>query len=103
MPGFKIALLEKETNKFKSSDIDPASLQGGGGFVDEHFDVGPGGQSNFTVAQAFTEQSKIDVWRNGIKQREGSGNSWQRNTSLNRIEFTSTVPENAHVEVRVYL
>jgi hypothetical protein len=99
--AFRIALLDAVTNKFKSSNVDISTLALS--YVDESFTVGGGGQSNFVVAQVFSAPSKIDVFRNGIKEAEGPSNSWQRNVGLNRIEFTYTVPEFALVIVRVYL
>lgn len=71
-------------------------------WTDQNYDVGGGGQVNFTVSAVFDGTTKIDVWVNGVKNREGATNDFQRNTSLNRIEFNFTVPQNAWVLIRVF-
>lgn len=74
-----------------------------GGFVDQSFDVGVGGQAQFVVTQAFTSGSKIDVFTNGVLMREGATFDFQRNTGANRIDFNRTLPQSYWVMVRVYV
>ena len=90
-------LVESTTGKFKRGAATGSSL-----YVDQDYDVGAGGQVNFVVTQTFTAQSLIDVWVNGRKQRPGASYDFNRNVSLNRIEFTYTVPQYSWVEIRVY-
>lgn len=73
-----------------------------GGFTDEEFDVGGGGQTQFTLAATIDGSTKIDVYTNGVKRREGSGNSWERNVTPARIDFSESQPENAWILVRVW-
>ena len=97
--ALKYLLVEDTTGKLKKG----SAAAGSDLFVDLDYDVGAGGQVNFVVSQAFTALSKIDVFINGRKNREGASHDYTRNTALNRIEFKYTVPENAWVEIRVYL
>jgi len=70
---------------------------------DSNFNVGVGGQANFTVSSGtFAGGTRIEVFQNGVKKREGSGQDYVRNVSLQRIEFTYTVPQNAWVLVRLH-
>lgn len=71
--------------------------------VDQSFDVGVGGQAQFTVSQAFTAQSKIDVFVNGVLKREGASYDYQRTLPQNRIDFTFTVPQFSWVMIRVFV
>ena len=75
----------------------------GSSWVDQYFDVGVGGQANFTVTQTFSSGSIIDVWVNGIKQRENASWDLLRNVPLNRIDFSYTVSQGSWVLVRVYV
>jgi hypothetical protein len=70
--------------------------------VDQDFDVGAGGQTNFTVTVTFDANTKIDVLVDGRKKREGASYDFTRNVALNRIEFTAVVPQNSWVQVRTY-
>ena len=86
------------TGRFKRGNLAAA----GATPIDQDYDVGGGGQANFTVTQTFSAPSLIDVSVNGIIQREGSSYDFQRNTSLNRLEFNYTIPQNAWVRIRVW-
>lgn len=72
-----------------------------GAAVVQDFDVS-GSQTNFVVAQVFTSGSAIVVEINGREYREGSTFDWQRNVSLNRIEFNYSVSDKAWVRIKVY-
>ena len=95
--ALKYLLVEDTTGKRKRGAAAGTSL-----FVDQDYDVGAGGQVNFVVTQTFTALSKIDIWVNGRKQRPNA-NDFDRNVTLNRIEFTYTVPQYSWFEIRVYL
>lgn len=71
--------------------------------TDEDFDVGVGGQSIFTTANAFTVDTKIEVQINGIHYFEGAGRDWQRTVATSRITFNFTVPQYAHVQIRLWI
>jgi hypothetical protein len=71
-------------------------------YVDEDFDVGGGGQQDFAVAEAFTADSKIDIWVNGILKREGGSIDYTRNVGTQEIQFTSVLAQFAWVRIRVY-
>jgi hypothetical protein len=77
-------------------------LSAGSTIVDQNYDVGGGGQTEFITTQSFTVSSQIDVWVNGRLQRELAGNDYTRNAALSKITFTYTVPENAWVRIRIY-
>jgi hypothetical protein len=94
----KYLLVEETTGKYHRG-----AAPGTGEFVDQDYDIGVGGQVNFVVTQTFTALSKIDVWVNGRKQRPGATYDFDRNVSLNRIEFTYTVQQYSWVEIRVHL
>lgn len=68
----------------------------------EEFEVGGGGQTNFTVTEPFTSSTRVVVEENGLERREGASYDFTRNVALNRIEFNYTVPQYAWVRVRVY-
>jgi len=70
---------------------------------DNHFDVGVGGQTQFTCSLGLvTSNNRIEIWNNGVMVREGASHDWQRNVGQNAIDFNYTVPENAWVLVRLY-
>lgn len=78
------------------------TLVSAGGFTDNDFDVGGGGQTTFTIPGGLTVQTKVDVLRNGQLMREGASRDYQRNTGTGQIIFTYTVPQNSWIRVRVY-
>lgn len=95
---YRLLLVDDATGKHKRG---PSSA-GIGGFVDQDFDST--GQVNFVCTTTFgaVGVTPIDVWLNGRKQREGALYDFTRNTSLNRIEFTSTIPALAWVQIRIF-
>ncbi len=93
----RLLLIDDVTGKRKRGGS-PASAP-----TDEDFDVGGGGQANFTIAAVFGALTKIDITVNGMGVREGATHDYQRNVSLNRIEFNYTVPQNAWIRVRLYV
>jgi hypothetical protein len=97
--ALKFVKYDDVSGKF-STAADPS----GSGYtgIDQNYDVGVGGQINFTVTQTFDANDAIDIWINGVKCREGASYDFTRNVSLNRITFNYTVPQNAWVLVRTY-
>jgi hypothetical protein len=96
----RYVVVDDTTGKYKRG-----GAVGGGGsasYSDEDFDVGGGGQTNFTTSGTVGALTKIDVYINGVLKREGSTQDWQRNTGLNRIEFNFTVLANAWVRIRFW-
>jgi len=77
--------------------IDTRISQLSGGAVTD-FDVGVGGQTVFTVSGLVAE-SVLNVWIQGIKQREGASHAFTRQTG--QITFTESVPEGSWVQVQV--
>lgn len=61
-----------------------------------------GSVSNITVGATLTSSTKIDVYRNGQMLREGVSHDFVRNTSLNRVEFSSPVYPGSWIRVRVF-
>lgn len=96
--AMKYALIDEATGNIKRG------LQASTGalFVDQKYEVGSGGQQNFPVTQPFLSGTLIDVFVNGILMDEGSTNDYQRNVTLNRIEFNNNVPTPSKVRIRVY-
>lgn len=90
-------IIDDATGKTKRGAAAGSSL-----FTDEEFVVGGGGQTQFTLASTIDGSTKIDVYSNGVRRREGSGNSWERNLSPARIDFSESQPENAWILVRVW-
>jgi len=72
-------------------------------FSEDDFDVGAGGQTDFTSSYDITSTNKVDVYLNGRLEREGASNDYTRDAALNKIIFNFTIPENAWVRVRVYI
>ena len=99
MASYRYLVVDQETGDYKRGG--PATGVGAL-FYDQDYDTGPGGQTEFTVTATIKTGSLIDVFCNGIKQREGAGNDFQRNVLLNKIEFNSNIPQNAWVQIRVY-
>ena len=93
---YRLLLIDDTTGKQKRG---PSSA-GIGGFVDQDFDST--GQVNFVCTTTFGALTPIDIWVNGRKQREGATYDFTRNTSLNRIEFNSTIPALAWVQIRIF-
>lgn len=75
---------------------------GSGGFTDQEYDVGEGGQTAFVVSAGFESGTKMDVWVNGIMMREGVGHDYTRNAATDTVTTTFTVPKDSYVRVRVY-
>ena len=71
-----------------------------GGVVTD-FDVGAGGQSQFSIG-SITSANYIEVLINGSETREGATKDYQRNTGASRIDFNYTVPQNAWVRIKVF-
>ena len=70
--------------------------------VDQDYDVGVGGQSEFVVTAPITIGAKIDVFVNGQKKREGASYDYTRDVGNNKIIFGATIPQNAWVQIRVW-
>lgn len=70
--------------------------------LDEQFDIGVGGVVELTSANAFTAQTKIDVFHNGQLIREGAPHSWTRDVATQKILFNYTIPQNAWVMFRLW-
>lgn len=68
----------------------------------EDFDVSSGGLDEFDSTNIFAINSTIEVYVNGQLKREGDGFDYERNISLQKIVFSTTVPENAWVRIRIY-
>lgn len=90
-------IVDDATGKYKRG----AAVGGATSFVDEEFDVASP-QAQFTLASSISGGTKIDVYTNGVKRREGAGNSWQRNLSPARIDFTENQPASAWILVRIW-
>ena len=58
--------------------------------------------TDFTSANAFSNGSNIEVYRNGTLMREGATKDFQRNTGMQKIIFNSAVPTSAWVRIRIY-
>ena len=94
----KVIVVDDTTGKKKKGSTS------GGPPVVQDYDVGGGGQANFVVTNGtFSASTYIEVRINGQEVREGASHDFQRNVSLNRIDFNFTVPQNAWVRVRLYL
>lgn len=96
MAGERILVLQTNGRKKRGPTLD--SLSGG---VDEDFSVVTP-VTFVTPVATVNATGKIDVWVNGLMQREGATHDFTRNTSLNRIVFNYTVPQNAWVRVRIF-
>ena len=85
-------------------DVTNRQKRGGavGGFTDQDFDVGGGGQTTFLSGTSFSGGTKIDVIRNGTLMREGGSFDYTRNTGTSQIIFNYTVLQNAWVRIRIY-
>lgn len=60
-------------------------------------------QTNFTASSGtIASGNRLEVFINGLLQIEGAGESYTRNTGLNRIEFVTPVIQGAVVIIRVY-
>lgn len=97
--AYNYAIIDSDTGALKRGGL---AADAGPLYVDQSYVVGVGGQQNFTTTQPFVTLTLIDVFVNGILMEEGSGNDYQRNVALNRIEFTNSIPKDAKVRVRVY-
>lgn len=71
-------------------------------WTDESFDVGVGGVTTVTLASTITAFTNIDVMVNGVRRREGAGNTWVRNITPARIDFAETIPQTAWILVRIW-
>lgn len=69
--------------------------------IEFNYDVGVGGQSVFS-ATGLTAEQTVDVWVNGRLVREGGSNDYARDIGNEEIDFNYTVPENAHVRIRLH-
>lgn len=96
--ALNIAIIDTASGKVKNSGFAFTS----GGFADQDFDVGVGGQTTFTATATITSTKQIDVWSNGVLMREGASNDYTRNTGTNQIVFNFTVPQNSWVRIRIY-
>ena len=95
-----IVLFDDATQEFKRS-IETIQSVSGSDYNVYDSEVGAGGQSVFTVAESLIDRT-IDIFVNGILQREGASNDYTvTNASGGEITFTYTVPENAWVSIRV--
>lgn len=56
-------------------------------------------QVDFSVS-GLTASNLVEAWVNGVPQVEGD--DYNRNVAQNKITFTSTVPANAVVKIRVW-
>lgn len=66
------------------------------------FDVGVGGQIQFTIGTVATS-TYIEAQVNGAERREGALNDWVRvNGAPGRVDFNVSVPQNAWVRIKVY-
>lgn len=70
--------------------------------VDQDFDIGAGGVTQVVLSSAITSLQKIDVFVNGMMEREGATYDWQKDVANTKITFNYTVPQNAWVRVRRY-
>jgi len=72
--------------------------------IEEHFTVtADAGQTEFVTTTPFTAVSKLTVFVNGIKNREGSlPYQYTRNHTLSKIVFNTAQPKNAWISVEVY-
>jgi len=59
-----------------------------------------GDTSNFTVS-SLGAGSLVNIWVQGLKQREGASFAWERNVGLQRIEFTEAVPDGYWVQIQI--
>ena len=92
---------DKVSAHLKGLDIRIGQIVGGS-VVFENFDVGAGGQSEFQLASNISSNQIIDVHINGRRQREGDGYSWERDSDLDKIIFSETIPEGSWVEVALH-
>jgi hypothetical protein len=91
-------------------------------FVDQYFDVGIGGQSEFIVTQTFSAISKIDILYKPVPEiifvdevpvdtiilnagelREGATHDYERDVVNNKITTNYVIPSGAWIKVRVWL
>lgn len=86
----------------KGIDSKLGNLSGGGVIAVETFDIGPGGVSIITLSTDINSTQALDVFLNGIKQREGGGNAYARNQTTNQITFSEIIPAYTWVEVKVF-
>lgn len=92
--GLKPLSVDDATGRLKKGGVAPTVVD---------FDVGGGGQAQFTIgAITITGTTYIEVQINGAEKREGATFDYQRNTGAGRIDFTFTVPEFAWVRVKIY-
>ncbi len=92
---YKYLLVDENTGKKKKAPASP--------WEDEDFDVSsPSGQTVFAVTEDFSATQKLDIYVNGILQREGISYDYVRNATLNEITFNYTVPQNSWVLARVH-
>ena len=96
MAGEKLLVLQ--TNGRKKQGPLLTSLSGG---TNEDFDIASP-STQVSPVTVFTTISKIDVWVNGQMQREGASFDFQRDATLNKINFTYSVPASAWVRVRLF-
>lgn len=80
------------TGKYKAGGVAP---------IVTDFDVGVGGQSQFTIG-IITASTYIEVLVNGVANREGATFDYQRTVASSRIDFNFTVPQDAWVRIKVY-
>jgi hypothetical protein len=96
--AINIATIDTASGKVKNSGFAFTS----GGFADQEFDVGIGGQTTFTATATITSTKQIDVFYNGVLMREGAGNDYTRNTGTNQIIFNFTTKQGSWVRIRIY-
>lgn len=85
--------IDVATGKRKAGGVAPT-------FYD--FDVGVGGQTQFTIG-TVASSTYIEALVNGAERREGVTADWVRvNGAPGRVDFNSAVPQNAWVRIKVY-
>lgn len=92
----RVWLVDDQTGKKRLGGV-PLTLP-----VEEQFDA-PSAITEVTLTSTFSVSTKIEVFLNGVLQREGASHSWQRSVAPKKILFNFTVPQNAWILVKVYL
>lgn len=67
-----------------------------------NFDVGAGGQTQFSTPALTSADQKVEVSVNGVLYYEGATLGWQRDIVNNRVDFNALIKQYAHVQIHVY-